>query len=119
MSKIDDKIFETKMIVFTRDNFKCQYEGCNVCGIDNLECAHKIGRTVANRNHVMRYVHKNFGEVLTFKEAYCILNHPDNMITSCKKHNDYFSINNHPLEKDELIRKIYKKLHWYNYESCE
>ena len=110
-------IDDSKLYIFTRDWFKCQHPDCNIRGIGNLEVAHRIAKgeksakNNVNRDYVIRFWYQNFNEMITKKYA-CdvILNHPLNMVTSCREHNDYFNIAGRPQEMDELLRKIYEDL---------
>jgi len=53
MTKNDLKIYETKMAVFARDGYKCQYPGCQIMGIDNLQAAHRIAKSKSNRKYII------------------------------------------------------------------
>lgn len=108
-------LYEFRMeVIFPRDNFRCQFEGCTVCGADNLELAHRISKGTKNKGtghkYIKRYLYDNYGLDYTLKfieNNY--IHHPYNIVTSCRRHNDNFNCLNNPVEADKIIEKIYKK----------
>jgi len=106
MSRKDIKIMETRLRVYTRDGFKCQYPDCLSVGFDNLELAHLISAGKDNRNYIYQYWIDNYGKFLTEKEIDKIIYHPKNMKTSCRKHNSYFNIGGQPEKVKKLLKKI-------------
>ena len=98
-----------KYSIFQRDNFKCQFEGCNICGCDNLELAHRISKGKTGQKYVKRYLLEKYEFNFTKREVLqYFINHRFNMVTSCKKHNDYFNVLYNPEEANKIIDEIIK-----------
>ena len=100
-----DKIEEIKI----RDNYCCQYKSCDVRS--NLEIAHRISKGKYGRRAIKNIL-QGKGIQYTEKTIDSIIHHPYNVVTSCKKHNDYFILNlaTKPLSSDRLIMKILRDL---------
>jgi len=88
--------------VFQRDGFRCQHKGCYVVGYSDLEVAHRIANTKANAKWITN--------MTGYEHPEQVLDHPLNLKTSCRKHNDYFNIGNKPKIATELIYEILKHL---------
>ena len=93
-----DKRFE----IYERDGYKCQWEGCDKIGFNNIELAHQIHQGKQSENYVKNYVLKNYNIDLKKKQLKEIINNKLNIKTSCKKHNSYFNC----LFKPNLANKI-------------
>lgn len=106
MSRKQLDIGETRIRVYTRDFFHCQYPGCNISGYMNLQMAHNVSKGKGNTSYVIGFWLREFGKDITINEAEKILNHDMNLTTSCPNHNSYFNIGNNPVERDKLLKKI-------------
>lgn len=106
MNKKSYQIQQTREIVYSRDMFECQYPGCAKAGYSNIEMAHLVSKGLSNIKYVKRFWIEKFNIYLTNKNAGDILNHPLNLITSCRDHNSYHNIGNQPQKRDELLYKI-------------
>lgn len=93
---------EDRLKIYARDKFRCQHKGCYVLGIRDLQLAHCIAQTESNAKMVER--------ITGYPNPWDIINHPDNLKTSCSKHNPYFNIGNKPKIAEPLIWSIYHKI---------
>lgn len=87
---LDEKRFK----IYIRDNFRCQYKNCKVCGTERIELAHRIHQGKQTENWVESYLLENYeapNKEITKKTIEEIIHHPLNLVTSCRKHNDYFN----------------------------
>ena len=109
MSRKDFEILETRMIVYTRDFFTCRHRNCFVCGSDNIQLAHRIAQTEANKKYVQQYWLDNFDKVISLRKAERILHHPLNLATSCIMHNSYFNVGHNPEKRKIILDKIHSK----------
>lgn len=101
---------EKRFYIYIRDSFKCQHKNCKVCGTKNIELAHRLHKGVQTENWVSDYVATNYnGHFLTKKNLNKIIHSPLNIVTSCRKHNDYFNCLFKKEEAKELLEKIIKK----------
>jgi len=82
-------IYEAKILIFNRDEYKCQYPDCNK---PSVYLAHRIAQSKSNI--------KRYG-----KE---IIHNYKNMISVCENqsHNDYFNIGYKPDEVKDLLNEI-------------
>ena len=90
MSRKDIEIMDTKMLVFTRDGWRCRY--CGAGG--HLQLAHRIPQTKAN---IAKYG----------KE---IIHHPDNLETTCPTHNSQSLVGQDRTLEAEIVAHIKTKL---------
>lgn len=110
MNRISYDIEQSRLIVYGRDFYTCQYEGCEVSGYYNIELAHRIAKYMYK--HVQQFIYDNYRIDLTIKEAKAVLNHPLNLVTSChhKPHNSSFNIGNQKVPRDQLLKKIWETM---------
>lgn len=72
---------DVRKSIFERDLWKCQR-----CGMPATELAHRVANTESNKKYCMkRYA-------ISHQEAEDILNHPENLVSSCRECNDYFNV---------------------------
>jgi 5-methylcytosine-specific restriction endonuclease McrA len=84
--------------VFLRDLWQCQR-----CGLPATEIAHKIAKTDSNVQQVQReYLPDR--SLAWIREN--IINHQDNLVSSCRECNDYFNVGFNPVETCKIIKKI-------------
>ena len=107
-------IEETRLIVYARDGYQCQHPKCGIMGYDNLEMAHRIAQTKANKQMIAQYALDMFGTLLTREQVGSIIHHLLNLKTSCRSHNDYFNIGNVPVLRYKLLSEIFKELGYYD-----
>ena len=106
MSRKNLDIFEIRKEVYERDNYQCKHKGCFTKGWDNLQLAHKISRSKKNIDHVIKFMFREYNELVTRKEAEAVLNNKLNLVTSCSLHNQSFLIDNNPVEMGKLLMCI-------------
>ena len=107
-------ITEKRLEIYARDNYKCQYPDCDVTGCDNIELAHRISKGKNSVNWVRSEIRRKFDVDLSDVKITDILNHPINLKTSCRKHNDYFNIGNKPEKAKLLLIDIYYTIYAKN-----
>jgi hypothetical protein len=107
--RLNISISETRLSVYTRDNFQCQFKNCHSLRYFNLQLAHRIGQ--GHGNYIYKFILKEYGKDLTNKEIDKIINDEDNLQTSCAEHNSNFNIGFKRKEAEALIKKIYEKLY--------
>ena len=117
MSRKNLQIMETRLTVYTRDGYQCQYKEyddsmyglyrrCEVKGFDNLQLAHLCRQK--QETFIIDFWKFNFNEEITKSQATAILNHPCNLKTSCAKHNSSFNISFNKQAVIELLNKIHE-----------
>ena len=109
MSKSQD-IRDTRDFIMERDGYKCQHEGCNVRGYDNLQMAHLIAKSKSSCYYVINFWYQNFNESITKKKAMAILNRPENLTASCPDHNSYFNRAGNMMEVINILNRIKKEM---------
>lgn len=108
MTKKQSEINETKIRIFTRDNFKCRR-----CGRPAFQIAHGIGQdhsSKKNRNNAMvrREWNTLFGEMIDKTQAEKIINHPLNLFSVCSLEcNSFFNITNNPVKVRKMLYSIH------------
>ena len=106
--KKSDEIEQTRLEVYERDLYTCRHFECNVMGYDNLQLAHRIAQTKANKNFVVTFWASEYGEFITLKQAEAILNHPINLMSSCADHNSHFNLGFSTKMVCDILRQIYE-----------
>ncbi len=102
------EIAESKRRIFTRDLYRCQYPGCRATGEGQIEVAHRIAQTSSNEKDIRQWLRDEIGTDWTLAMVRKkIIHHRLNMVTSCRRHNDYFNIGFNRLKMMELVRRIY------------
>jgi 5-methylcytosine-specific restriction endonuclease McrA len=97
MSRKDLEIYETKIAVFTRDGWRCQY--CGAGG--HLQLAHRVPQTKANLR----------------KYGVHVIHHPDNLTTTCPRCNDRALVGQDKALESEIIAGIEAKLQEESYNG--
>jgi len=98
--------YDVRQNVFGRAGYMCEY-----CGARATEIAHRIAKTQYNIKHIQRYIKNKYGVELSLTYIRNrIINHPKNLASSCREHNDYFNIGNRIEEAHALVDEIYKEL---------
>lgn len=106
MSRISD----TKLRIFSRDLYRCQYKGCTVSGIGRIELAHRIKQGKGSIQYIIAWVYERHHRFISHGEAEEYLHNDLNLVTSCREHNDYFNCFFDPVATESLLKKIEKKL---------
>ena len=110
----DDRIKNTKEIVWSRDGYRCQYRnerGVQCCDNGPLTLAHRIGK-----GHTVSVQTKWNGEFNEDRDIRFIENrvmhHPLNLVTCCTdlNHNDSFNIGFNPGAVRERLYAIHEQL---------
>ncbi len=102
-------IRETQIAVFSRDNWKCQYHGCNK-KYPEIELAHIIGQTrksKRNQKLIQKLWFDITGKIISLNDAEGIVHNKYLLVSSCQKHNSYFMISK-PLEIKEKLKELNK-----------
>lgn len=86
---------EVRKSILDRDMWRCQR-----CGMGATEIAHRVANTEANKKHIMKRLH------ISPAEAQSILDHPKNVVASCRECNDYFNIGFKRYIADSIIDAI-------------
>lgn len=102
---------EDRLRIFSRDGYKCQECGATP-GISGLQIAHRIRKGKGSIQWISNeLILKNiYGASDKFIRDY-IINHPDNLVTTCSlkcngKQNIFFN----PVKRDKLLNQIIKKV---------
>jgi hypothetical protein len=103
-----DTIVQTRLTVFERDGWRCQFPGCLN---SSTECAHLIGQ--GHAQDVMDKWNQMFREQRNYRWIECNVIHSSaNMRASCsnKAHNSHFNIGFNPEQIKEKLREIRAEL---------
>jgi len=103
------EVDEKRIEIYQRDDYKCQFQGCNKRGAENLELAHRINKGKTAHKYVQNYIQDKYKVRLsTACVSRFFVNHSLNLVSSCRAHNDYFNIFFNPEATNQLIDKIYE-----------
>ena len=101
-------------IIFDRDDWVCQYPGCNKRA---TEVGHFISQYKGGRAYMKREFNYLFDIQLSKDEVDYLINHPLNGASVCnhKPHNDHFavSIAGHPIEARKIVEALFREEYAY------
>lgn len=110
LSRKSYDIEEVRERVYLRDDGicqKCKKKG----GLYNFQLAHRIMKGSQSERTIMNFIRDKYQTYITRVQAREILNHEDNLQLMCPGDcNDSANIFFNPVERDELIKKIWESI---------